>query len=1123
MTSESVKNGNYSRHYIVGIGASAGGLEAIESLFDRMPQDTGMAFVVVQHLSPDYKSLMVELLSKRTSMKVSRAEDGMIVEPNNVYLIPPKKNITIFHGKLLLTDQGESRRPNFPIDIFLESLAEDQTNRSIGIILSGTGSDGMRGIKAIKEKGGMVMVQTPESAKFDGMPRSAISTGIVDFVTDTQDMPDQLLSFIEHPYAKVQDQAPPSLVSDKENMDRLYSLLRKKHKLDFTYYKTNTVVRRVERRMMITRINEFKDYVRYLEDNPHEITNLYRELLIGVTHFFRDPEAFELIGEKYISNLILNVNDNEDIRVWSTGCSTGEETYSLAILFKEKMEQLNKNVNVKIFATDIDSDAIMKAAAGKFSESITANVSTERLQKYFRPVDNGYLINKNIREMVVFAKHDLLNDPPFPNIDLVSCRNLLIYLQPILQSRALELMNYSLRSKGILFLGPSETTGDTSDYFEPLNHKWKIYRSRGKANILDMHKIRNISMDHSEAQYRYDNTNMNMVTTPPSSAYRRERQPDKMLERIVEGLKNEYIPTTLVLNHNMELVYTLGNIEGYFKVPSGRMIFDISKMMSKDLSVPITTGLQKVFTNKEDIKYTNLRTTVNGERVKLNILIKMLPEKQGHEPLAAVFLFDKVPDKDLDIKESDPSNYDMDQIVEQRITDLEQELQLTRENLQATIEELETSNEELQATNEELFASNEELQATNEELHSVNEELHTVNTEYQDKIFELTELNQDIENLMSNTQIGALFLDENLEIRKFTETIKAIFHLIDKDIGRNIEFISDKVLGIDLLDIIKSVQDNNESYENEINTKDGKWYLIKVLPYRVEKDIYSGIIVTIIDISTLKNTQKSLEKNKLWLNDVATLSKIGAWELDINTREMDWTDEVYTIHDLDKNEFKPSIDNLIQLYRKEDRTKLMNALDNTIENGTLFELDLQLDLDVNEKNDRTSKWIRLIGKSDRDNEQGLNRIYGSFQDITDQFALNKELENARMSYKEFYDTINSPTITCENFKDKGIIVSDMNCAAEQFFGTWETDHDNGSGNAHDGNIPPKSFFNLVNLHENGSDIKNMFNTVWETGIPEHIESITVSNSEGTTKQFELHLYRSACGELVSIFHEPSQP
>ncbi|MCB1766625.1 MAG: chemotaxis protein CheR, partial [Candidatus Competibacteraceae bacterium] len=464
--------------YYVGVGASAGGLEALESFFSQMPAESGMAFIVIQHLSPDYKSMMVELLSKRTAMPVRRAEEGMLVEVNSVYLIPPKKNLSIFHGKLLLSESDHSRGLNLPIDVFLRSLADDQAEKAIGVILSGTGSDGVRGIRAIKEAGGMVMVQSEESAKFDGMPRAAISTGLTDFILPPDEMPAKLTSFVRHPYAAKVDR-PQTLLSDEDRLTRIFALLRERTRVDFTFYKPSTVIRRIERRMTVNQIHDLRDYVKFMESYSGEVTTLYRELLIGVTSFFRDHEVFEELEENHLPALFERVAGRE-VRFWIAGCSTGEEAYSLAMSSREVMERIGRQVDIKIFATDIDRDAILRASNGLYPESIAADLSSKLLTKYFHRREEHYQIDRSIREMVVFAQHNLIKDPPFTNIELVSCRNLLIYLQPVLQRKALELMSFSLNPQGILLLGSSETTGEVSDLYETLHQKYKIYASRGK-------------------------------------------------------------------------------------------------------------------------------------------------------------------------------------------------------------------------------------------------------------------------------------------------------------------------------------------------------------------------------------------------------------------------------------------------------------------------------------------------------------------------------------------------------------------------------------------------------------------------------------------------------------------
>lgn len=1071
--------------HIVGIGASAGGLEAIEELFDNMPDDSGLAFVVVQHLSPDYKSLMVELLSKRTKMEVLRAEEGITVEPNKVYLIPPKKNLTIFHGKLLLIDQAASKGLNFPIDIFLESLAEDQGNKAIGIILSGTGSDGMRGIKTIKENSGIVMVQSEDTAKFNGMPKNAISTGLVDFILSPGEMPAKLISLMEHPYVSGQNSSN-LLLTDQNNIEMLFALLRKKHKVDFTHYKITTVLRRIERRMTVNHIEEFKDYVRYLEQNSQEVTNLYKELLIGVTRFFRDTEAFEDLAQNWLPHIVAD-DKIKELRFWTAGCSTGEEAYSLAILAREALEKMEKQVNVKVFATDVDNEAIIYASGGMYPESIIADVNPERLSKYFIQKENGFQVIRDIREMVVFAQHDILKDPPFTNIDLISCRNLLIYLQPVLQTKVLELFNYALKPSGILLLGSSETTGDLSDYFEPLNHKWKIYRSRGRAKVLDLKQLGNMSIDKKRIISGLQNIDR---------SYRYAFSEEKFLERMLEAM-DEHIPLMLAVNENMEVVYILGDTSGFFKVPSGKSVFNITKMASKDLVMPISTGLQKVFTRHDETNYTNVKVRVHDEWKRLDLKIKEIPFTHNQGRLAVVLLKETVINPCIPVDEK-ILEYDPEKVAEQRIYDLEQELQFTKENLQATIEELETSNEELQATNEELLASNEELQSTNEELQSVNEELHTVNDQYQSKIIELIELNNDMENLLSSTQIGTLFLDENLEIRKFTHPIEEIIHIVEKDIGRPLKGISGKIENIDLLKIARSVQDTDKPYESEVQTDDGKWYLMKVIPYEISHGTYSGIFVTIIDVTQLKKTEKLLMKSEKWLLSAASLTKVGGWEIDVKNMRTFWTEEVYKIHEVEPG-FDHDVKKGIGFYHPEDRALISEAVNRIIQKGEDFDLKLRI---ITAKGNL--KWVRVIGTAER-NEGIVKRVYGAFQDVTEQTVTETRLNEARNKYKELYEAMNNPVLVYDSHENDKFIIREVNSAGIHFFSDLG-DH-----------LIGKELFDIL---PEGNDMKDAFLKVRESGWPMHLS--LQDQSYGIPRKIEdICIYKLATGEIVSIINNSS--
>ena len=843
--------------YFVGIGASAGGLEALETFFTHMPENSSMAFIVIQHLSPDYKSMMVELLSKRTNMPVHRAEEGMFVKPNCVYLIPPKKNISIFHGKLLLSDSDHSRGINLPIDVFFRSLAEDQAEKSIGVILSGTGSDGVRGIRAIKESGGMVMVQDEISAKFDGMPRAAISTGLADFIMPPDEMPDKLLAFARYPITAKVDH-PQAILSDEDGLTRIFSLLRERTGVDFTFYKPNTVVRRIERRMTFNQAKDLRDYVRHMENHPGEIMALYRELLIGVTSFFRDREVFDEMDETLIPSMIKN-SAKSDVRIWVPGCSTGEEAYSYAIMLREAMERMEYRVDVKIFATDIDRDAIQKASIGLYPESISADLSPRLLTKYFHHKDSFYQVDRSIREMVVFAQHNLIKDPPFTNIDLVSCRNLLIYLQPVLQQKVMELINFSLNPQGILVLGTSETTGEMVDLFEPVNQKFKIYQSRGKR--------RPASGEHDFAMNSNRRPWMNRARFINPAAGTRMQDEERILDRFLQSLSGDIVPLSIIVNEQLEVLHILGDAEGYLRLPSGKIQNDITKMAVKDLSIPLSTGLQKVFKTGDEIKYTNIRLSNQNQPKMIEMRIRSIPGKKGQELLAVVLIQESV----VNTREQNSDHekvYDLSHEAEQRINDLEQELQFVKENLQATIEELETSNEELQATNEELLASNEELQSTNEELQSVNEELHTVNAEYQSKIIELTELNNDLNNFITSTKVGTLFLDENLEIRRFTPEIKKIFKILENDIGRPLNHLTHNLKDLDLLELVQSTEKLGMVKELEVISHDNEWYLLRLIPYDIGSGSTSGVVLSFINITQLKKAQTALTESEIRLESL---------------------------------------------------------------------------------------------------------------------------------------------------------------------------------------------------------------------------------------------------------------
>ena len=844
--SEVGKNEAPEPSHVVGIGASAGGLEAIDAFFSNMPTKNDYAFVVIQHLSPDHKSLMVEILSKKTEMPVNRAEDSMKVRPGEIYLIPPKKNLVLFHGKLLLRDQEPTRGLNLPIDVFFRSLAEDQEEKAVAIILSGTGSDGMRGVRAVKHAGGMIMAQAPESAQFDGMPRAAISTGMADFVLPPDQMPAQLVAFTEHPHV-VSGDLPSPLSADEDGMAKIFALLRERCKVDFTNYKPSTVLRRVDRRMTINQLESTADYYAYLQQVSSEVTTLFRELLIGVTNFFRDPWVFEIVQTEIIPELI-EKSGGRELRVWVSACSTGEEAYTIAMLIKNGLEELGVHRNVKIFATDIDRGALQFAAAGSYPESVAADIPVQFLSKYFVRKEEHFQISRTIREMVVFAQHNIIKDPPFTSMDLISCRNVLIYLQPVLQNKVLQFFQFSLRQGGVLLLGTSETTGEFGKNLEPLNAKAKIFRSKSKLPTVPSSPE---GLSAGDTRFRELSRQAASMRAEP------RRGNDQLFDRFMEAVSPRFLPAGIIVNEHQEVVHVLGESSPYIRFPSGRPTLALDRIVVKELAIPIVTGVQKAFREGEQVRFTGVKVPGEAGVTMLNLTILMLPGKGGQDPLAAVLMEEENPTPDG--SPGSTANYDLSDVAEQRIADLEQELQFSKENLQATIEELETANEELQATNEELLASNEELQSTNEELQSTNEELFTVNTEYNQKIIELSELNNDVQNLFENRAIGLLILDENLEVRRFSSGVRGFLQIEETDVGRPVHRIVSRLPDFDLYGSLAAQTSQASSAEWEVCNEEGEWYLLRVSPYSISPDETSGLIVYSVEVTDRKEAQAALD------------------------------------------------------------------------------------------------------------------------------------------------------------------------------------------------------------------------------------------------------------------------
>lgn len=864
-----IQSGSLLDFPVVGIGASAGGLEALQEFFKAMPANSGAAFVVVQHLSPDYKSLMDELLARYTSMTIHRVTDGMMVEENHIYLIPPRMNMTIFHGRLYLSEHSANRTLNLPIDIFLRSLAKDQEKNAIAIILSGTGSDGTLGIRAIKEFGGMIMVQDDRSAKFDGMPRSSISTGMVDFILPPAQLADELVNYIKHPFVKQKQKIEALLNAGENQLAKVISILRDAKGVDFSDYKENTIIRRLEKRISINRFDNIEDYVLFLANNVREINILFNELLIGVTRFFRDDEAFRKLRNEVIASLIKKGSAQREIRVWVAACSTGEEAYSLAILFRELMNETNTYFDVKIFATDIDTVSIEYAGVGLYPDSIASDVSSDRIAKFFIRRENGYQVNETIRGMIIFARHNILQDPPFSKLDLISCRNLLIYLNNEVQQRILSTFYIALNEMGYLFLGSSESLGNVSDGFTVLDSKSKIYRQQKgyKPPHLQNFGVTSIHKTTSE---------LKNIGSYVKSA----RLKTNSLEGVFDQILADYVPPSVIIDENFEIVHTIHHVGKYVSLPVGQVSLNLLKMLPRETGIIVNSLIRRADKKNSEVAIENVNT--DNPSKTLSISCKKLPNTRTGEIYYLVSFLEKdKKEQKAEVKKTE--TFDINVQYQERIEELEKELQFKSESLQATVEELETSNEELQSSNEELIASNEELQSTNEELQSVNEELYTVNSEHIRKIEELTELYADIDNLLKYTQIGNLFLDRDLTIRKINDVASSLTNILPSDIGRPVSHLSLRSLYPGFLDDIYGVTDTLIAVEKDVKDKNGVWFLMRILPYRNSENAIDGIIITFVNVSGIKESQQFAAELSEKFSLAMEIGQMAWWEWNCET------------------------------------------------------------------------------------------------------------------------------------------------------------------------------------------------------------------------------------------------
>ena len=831
--------------------ASAGGLEALERFFASLPEKTGAAFIVIQHLSPDYESHMQELLQRRTSLVVQQAKHQQDIEEDHVYLIPPAKTMIVSQGKLLLTEKDKSSL-TFPIDTFFRSLASEAQKSSVGVILSGTGTDGTLGITEIKEAGGLVLAQDLESARFDGMPSSATESGMVDLVLSPEEMPAVLMKFIEKNLApqSLVENLPPAIPASA--LDSIFDILHERYSVDFSLYKPNTISRRLQRRLEVNKLDDLETYSQYLKDNPSEIESLYEDLLIGVTEFFRDPEAFEVLTRQAIGPLVAEVK--EQIRVWVPGCASGEEAYTLAIIFREEFAKQGKELDLKIFASDVDASSIRKAAEGVYPEESFAHINVNIKEKYFSKTNNGWRVKSSIRQLIVFTEHNLMKAVPFTRLHLITCRNLLIYLQPSAQRRVFSFFHFGLRNGGYLMLGPSEALTHLEEEFSSVDKHWKLFRKRRDlrgAGVLSFDTKLPASLVENPLQ---TGPQGRTARTDHVESWPRHREESDLLVTY-DHLLNHYMPPGVLVDERFRMVHVFAGGEAYLRIRAGRTSQTLTDLVRADIRSLVTTALQHAIKEGRSVSYSGV-SGEEGPDQNENIKITVTPfynDRTAETHYCVAFVTDGSDDL------SPPPASEESNVDQNYQHTLVSELRLTRENLQATIEELETSNEELQAANEELVASNEELQSSNEELQSVNEELDAVNSEHQEKIIALAEVTSDLDNMLAATRIGVVFLDEEFRIRKFTPSVAEEFRFRVGDVGRSITEFQHPLRYPELLEDMRSVLHNERVIVRELNPGDDVVYELRIASYRSKKHS-EGLILSVIDITSIEESRRHMEE-----------------------------------------------------------------------------------------------------------------------------------------------------------------------------------------------------------------------------------------------------------------------
>ena len=841
---------------IAAIGASAGGIEAITELLSHVPADTGMAFVVVQHLDPSHHSMLTELLSKKTAMRVKEVTDGMTVEPHHVYVIPPNATMSISNHTLQLGPRTELRGVHMSIDHFMRALAEEQGNCAIGIILSGSGTDGTAGMAQIQAQGGVTFAQDEETAKYDSMPRSAVAAGCVDYILPPKAIARELARIARHPYLarSASSENADLATSETGGLSVVFQLLRKTTGVDFTHYRKTTILRRIQRRMVVHKMEKMEDYVKYVQTNPAEIKALYQDMLINVTSFFRNPRVFDTLKSRVFPAILKNHAPEASLRLWTPGCASGEETYSLVIALLEFLGDKAAETQIQFFGTDISELSVSKARSGLYPENIQSDVSPDRLRRFFTKVEGGYRISKSIRDMCIFAQHNVLNDPPFSRMDLICCRNLLIYLEPVLQNKVISLFDYAARPGGYLILGTSEGIGTATNLFSTEDRTNKIFLKK----TTGMRQPVTFSLNHSSERREYGAVRVPMKQPDTSWNY---LEAQKEFDR---RLLNQYAPATVFINEDMEIIHTRGAVNRYLKLAPGRASLSILKMARERLLPDLRNAISKakkenVTVRKQNIQIKNGNGSgashADSNRV---VSFEVAPVNMGNfKELYFMIVFEDAPAMARPSAASRPAPASREsERASGRIAKLEQELSATKEYLQSVIETQEATNEELQSANEEILSSNEELQSTNEELEtakeelqSANEELSTVNDELRSRNQEVTLINNDLTNLFASIDIAVVMIGSDFNIRRFTPQAQKFLSLIPGDVGRPLLNINPTMEIPEFQSLVLQVMSSSRPVEREFSGRQGGRYQLRIFPYRTPENKIDGAVITIVNIT----------------------------------------------------------------------------------------------------------------------------------------------------------------------------------------------------------------------------------------------------------------------------------